>query len=528
MRAARLHQALASLYEDLLPASAKLSGEAEQAISRRVTRRWATRGIGAAVAAALAFVGTNAIVAATDGAHDAPAAASPTASDEPMPQLVRIPLGGGPEFDGLEDHPICGTPAPQAQPRDGGFTITAGIGPATDPWPNQSVDALTASVSFDGGDPGPTARGPLWIVLLRDGVVAGATALDMSQLRDATVPRAGDIGIESPAYSETFQCRKLSLRGPREYDLFPVDPGNYTAVAYTRIFATEESVALGQAVPEHLQLTESQKMPGGVYLPGSFDCAFLENYGVALRACLPDFVPGAVVDKNNQTVSVMYEPADGFEPFDVTLVSEPFDITLKSWRDDMDEDTVYVSNEDVTQFDSADQVVCGATVNDLAGFAPSGDARFGPTYGVTDVGIEAWLAPPVEGVNSTYDARVMPWFAPDGASVRLDAGAKVVYFRDGGSSNRGWPEYHVAGFAPLEMLGVIPYDRYQGPTNVQLRVGEPSMCPGTDEADGQIAASAVILGTWTVTPVNGPQIKRELLSPTDAWLPSTDQFNEGG
>lgn len=528
MRAAQLRQALASLYDDLHPASARLSGEAEREISRRLARRWVTRGVGLAVAGALAFVGANAVVSVTERADDARAAASPTASDASPLRLAQIPLGGGPEFDGLEDYPICGTAAPESHPSDRGFSITAGVGPATDPWPNQSVDALTASVAFDGDDPIPSARGPLWVVLLRDGQVAGAAALDMPRLRDVTAPRAGDLGIEYPTYSEMFRCRKLSLRGPREYDLFPVDPGQYTAVAYTRIFATEESVALGQALPQRFQLDESRELPGGVYLPGSFDCAFLENYGLAMRACLPDIVPGAVVDSGNQTVSVMYEPADGFEPFDVTLVSEPFDIGLTSWQDDMGDATVYVSDEDVRRFVSARDVVCGATVNDLSGFARTGDARFDNDLGVTEVSIEAWLAPLEEDANATVEARVMPWFAPDGSSVRLDAGARVVYFRNAEVSDGGWPQYQVAGFAPLDLLGVMPHDRYQGPTTVQLRVGEPTTCPGIDDEKGQLLGDAAILGTWTATPAQGPQIKRELLSPTGAWLPSTDQINEGG
>lgn len=518
MRAPRLRDAIASVYDDLHPASASLSGEAEQAISRRVTRRWATRGLGLAIAGALAFVGANAVVSVTERADDARAAASATASDGPPLRLAQIPLGGGSEFDGLEDYPICGHPAPEPHPEDAGFSLAASIGPTTDPWPNQSVTSIGARLSYKEGDEAPGSRGPLWIVLSRDGKVAGAMPLDDTRLTNPVGPGSEDIGTDYPAYSEAFQCRRLSLRGPREYDLFPVEPGDYEAVAYTRVFATEESVALGQVLPDNYQLAESRRLPGGVYRPGSFDCAYLETFETMVRACLPDVVPGAVVDTGAQTLSLGYDPSGTVDPFEVTLVSDPFDLTLTSWQSDGDDSTVRASRDDLTRFASGAQIVCGATVEDFSGFARMGDARFDAQTGPPEVSLFADLPALGQASTGLVGATVMPWFAPDGSSVRLDAGARLVYFRDA-PPDAGWAQYAVAGFATVEMVGVIPHDRYSGPTRVQLRVGEPELCPGVDSTDRDLRGDAAIWGTWTVTPAQGPQFKRELLTPTTGWLP---------
>ncbi len=170
-----------------------------------------------------------------------------------------------------------------------------------------------------------------------------------------------------------FACRKLSLRGPREYDLFPVEPG---------------------------------------------DCTVLESFDQMVRACLPDVVPGTQVDA---------------------------------------------------------------------------------------------LAHPS---TDTVQASVMPRVAPDRSSVRLDAGARVVYLRHKAATrDLGWGDFEVVGFAPIEMFGVIPYDRYSGPTSVLLHVDEAQRCPGVDGDAARFATDTAVLGTWTVTPPDGPQAKHELISP---------------
>ncbi len=522
MSAPRLRDALASLQREHSGAPVSLTREAERSIRRRVARRWAGGAAAVTAAGALAFAGGNALVSATNAAGAASSLApTPTASESPVPSVAHIPLAGGPEFTSINDYPICGQPAPQPQPSAQGFSIAASVGASVDSWPNQSVEALTASVKYEGDDPGTSTRGPVWVVLLRDGNIAGATQMGGTQLRASPTQDVGFSEVGFPAYSDMFACRKLSLRGPREYDLFPVDPGDYTAVAYTRVFATEESFALGQVLPERYQLDESLKQPGGVYLPGSFDCAVLETYGAMARACLPDVVTGAQVDKDRQIVSVMYDPSALPEPFDVTLVSEPFEVTLASWVDDqLAADDVYIDSGDLTRFASAADVVCGAVVNDYYGFDATGDSRFDFDSGRDDISIDAQFPALEEGGTHVVEARVMPWLAPDGSSVRLDAGALAAYMRfQGVSEVSGWPEYQVAGFAPLEMLGVIPHDRFRGPTSVQLRVGEPEWCPGI-ENDARLTSDTAVLGTWTVTPAEGPQTKHELLSGTGGWLPS--------
>lgn len=306
MSAPRLREALASLHRERRGASASLTREGERAIRGRVARRWGLGAVAVTAAGAAVLAGGTALVSAMSAADVASTvAASPTVSDSPVPSVAHIPLAGGPEFTSLNDYPSCGACAPQPDPNARGFSIAASVGPSRDPWPNRSVESLTASVSYDAGDPGPSTRGPLWVVLVTDGKVAGATQVDGAQLREAVTPNVGFPEFDIPAYSNMFACRKLSLRGPREYDLFPVEPGDYTAVAYTRIFATEESVALSQALPHRYRLDKAAKQPGGVYRPGSYDCRVLESSDVMVRACLPDVVTGAQVDNDRHIVSVM-------------------------------------------------------------------------------------------------------------------------------------------------------------------------------------------------------------------------------
>lgn len=528
MRAPRLRSGFADAYRQARRPSMALTAEAERAIRRRVTRRWTARSIAAAAAGAVLFVGANTLVAATSATDTVSSATpSPSASQGPLPRLATFPLDGGPEFQSLEDYPICGTPVPETPPSDEGFSISAGVRDAIDPWPNQNVAVLTAHVTSDDDVPRQASRGPLWVVLSRDGEVAGAVALAGTDIQRATTPNIGGANIEVPTYAEIFQCRKVSASGPREYDLVPVEPGTYTAVAYTRIFATEESVALGQTVPPWIQLAEDQKLPGGVYAPGSFDCGLLlDSYSIAVRACLPDIVPGAVVDESTQTVSMMYDP-EGFEmPFDTTLVSEPFDITLASWEDDSHNGSALVTYLDPTQFAKGSDVVCGAEVNDYQRLAPTQDAQVDGILAAENVSVEAML-PALELAEAvTVNATVMPWFAPDGSSVRLDAGARVVYFRNTGPSESGWPDYKVVGFAPVEMLGVIPHDRYRGPTEVQLHLGDPQVCPGIDDGGSRLTGTQAILGTWTVTPPDGPPMQRELLTSTSGPLGSSSYVIE--
>jgi hypothetical protein len=488
-----------------------------------VARRWGLATVAVTAAGALVFAGGTALVSALSAADAASSvAASPTLSDSPLPRIAHIPLTGGPEFTSLNDYPICGATAPQPQPSAHGFSIAASVGPTTNHWPGQSVEWLTVDVTYNDGDPGPSTRGPLWLVLEADGKVAGATQIDGTQLHEAVTPELGFAEFDVPAYSDMFACRKLSLRGPREYDLFPVQPGDYTLVAYTRIFATEESIALGQVLVGRYQLDEAAKQPGGIYRPGSYDCRVLEAFEQMVRACLPDVVTGALVDPDRQIVSVMYDPTEFPEPFDVTLVSEPIDVTLASWADERGQDgSVTFYSGDAIRFASATDVVCGAVVNDYSAFEATGESRFESDSGRDDVSIDIQVPSLASPSAGTVQALVMPWLAPDRSSVRLDAGARVVYLlRRAPTTDPGWDDFEVVGFAPVEMLGVIPYDRYLGPTNVQLRVGEAQRCPGVGDDDALLATDTAVLGTWTVTPPDGPQTKHELISTTSAWLPS--------
>jgi hypothetical protein len=61
---------------------------------------------------------------------------------------------------------------------------------------------------------------------------------------------------------------------------------------------------------------------------------------------------------------------------------------------------------------------------------------------------------------------------------------------------------------------------------VQLIVREPERCPGID--DGMLLdTDTAILGTWTITPPDGPETTKELISTTSAWLPTPGDSGPG-
>ncbi|MCB2412830.1 hypothetical protein LGT39_08225 [Demequina sp. TTPB684] len=523
MTSPRLREVLASLHHERLRAAPPLSQDAERAIGRRLARRWALRGVAFAAAGSLVVAGAAAWVTSSQASDaDAEATASPSPSETPVPTLARIPLGGGPEFTSIEDFPICGEPVPLPDADSQGFSLAVASAGAAEGWPTEDVGFLTASLSHATEDPDPAARGPLWILLVQDGRIAGATWIDASRVRDVLAQDSYSAEFVVPAASESFSCRKLSLRGPREYDLFPIEPGDYTAVAYTRVFATEESVALGQALPIGYEIREEAKAPGGVYLPGSYDCAVIQGSGIAVRGCFPDLVPGAQVDADSQTLSLLYDATGFTEAFDVTLVSEPLSVTLSSIADS---EPGYMDHYDnPTRFASASDVVCGAVVDDYQGLGEPQEVDHGYFFGWNDVIIDARL-PALEHLSEgTQEARVMPLLGPDGTTVRLEAGAQLVYFRPQTTDDEsGWIGYEVVGFAPVEILDEIVHDRYRGPVDVALQVGSPAPCPGVD---GGILLSqdAALLGTWTTVTHGGLESKHELMTPTMAYLPRADEI----
>jgi hypothetical protein len=438
---------------------------------------------------------------------EASVAPSPTLTDAPVMSVAQIPVGGGPEFTVLDDAYLCGDPAPAANPseQDLALTVEAGVVATMAP---ESTD-LEAQLTFEGTDDAGTATiGWLTLLLVRDGRIAGVMHYGENPGLAWDLQPGAERSFQVGPFTENFTCERRSAHAQHAFFESTVEPGEYDVMAVARVFSTEESVALGQALPSRYYLDEGQARPGGIYLPGSYDCVRLKEWGAMVRGCLPDVTSDAWMEDGLETVSVRYDASALVAPFYVTLASESLPVTLASWAEVQPDDGTYVEFEqDPVEFESVDQVVCGAVAADPAIFT------------LAPKGVEVWATlPALESLSAgTYQAEVMPWLAQDGSTVRLEAGARLAYARylePTSDQTSWWPTMEIVGFAPVSLSSVVNYDRYAGPSHAPLDVGEPEPCPPAGEDSIRRAAEALLVGTWVVTAPNGAETRHELVIPT--------------
>ncbi len=447
------------------------------------------------------------MVSATSAADAASSLApSPTVSDSPVSSVARIPLAGGPEFTQPDDAYICGDLAPGILPAERNLVVAVSADDGSVHMPSAAV-GLSMDLTYQGAsDAGTATVGEIALLLVRDGRIAGTIRNVDSQLDWPLIPGAS---IQSGAgvFADFFQCKRRSAEGQHKYFDTTVAPGDYQLVARARVFSTEESVALAQAVPPWYQLDESRREPGGIYAPGSYDCTRLEATATTVRGCLPNVAPAATLDNGRGSISVRYDPAALVAPFETTLVSKQVSVTLGAWKDT---EKGRIAQARLSQkslgFTSVDDVVCDATVNDLSLAADSNDG----------VEVQSRLPDISTLQTGTYGAEVMPWLAPNGSSVRLESGARLAYLlqRETTDADSPLPVYEVVGFAPVALEGVLPYDRYRGPTAVELTVGAPDLCPGAGNKSVRLSENPLLVGTWVVTAPNGTQTRHGVVSTT--------------
>ncbi len=438
-----------------------------------------------------------------------PVAASPTVSDSPVASVVRIPLAGGPEFAEPDDSFVCGDPAPGIMPTGSNLLVAISSNNGSLQMPSAAV-GLSIDLTYQGASNAGTATvREIALLLVREGRIAGTIRNVDSQL-DWPLKPGASITSGADVFADFFECKMRSAEGQHKYFETTVAPGDYQLVAVAHVFSTEESVALAQAVPPWYQLDESRKDPGGIYAPGSYDCARLEATATTVRGCLPNVAPTAALDNDRGSISVRYDPSALVAPFDTTLVSTQVSVTLASWKDTEEGRIAQAQlSQELRGFTSVDDVVCDATVNDLSQAADSNDG----------VEVQSRL-PDISALQiGTYGAEVMPWLAPNGSSVRLESGARLAYLlkRESPDEVSPLPVYEVVGFAPVALDGLLPYDRYRGPTAVELTVGAPELCPGAGNKSVRLSESPLLVGTWVVTAPNGTQTRHGVVSTTWPW-----------
>lgn len=328
MSAPQLRDALAALYRQQRGSSAPLSHAAQSAITRRVATRWLTAASAAVVMGVVGSVGWSAIMTASSGGG-----AGEPADAQVIPAVVHVPLHGGPQFEHRWGELECGDPVPPPQPEAPAQRLsidlsTSGVGvlaTASLTWHAPTPDSL-------GEGDAVIAAGAMQVVAVRDGVVEGMVILQDTRLGWQQYGQASTMTGHATLASDQFYCVSLDEQtGAYLYHDVVLDPGAYEVSAVTRVFATPESVALFQAMSESdlAMIDERFRRGGAAYDPGSRDCQALEAQRVTIRACLPDLIATAQLDREGETVRMLYDASALPQVFDVTLVSEPLEMVVE-------------------------------------------------------------------------------------------------------------------------------------------------------------------------------------------------------
>ncbi len=496
MSSGGLRDTFALLLRESHDRPATLSADAERAIRRRITARWAGR-IGALVV--VGTLGTAAVAGASGGGG----ADIATKSAIPTPTIgfaaATFPLAGGPEFVPASSGVKCGDPAPaphsvehglklEVKPSDSAVVGPLGGGEVALPSAKAVLSPVTNEVL------GTVSTSGIAILVVQDGIIKGVFDGDGTELKIA-LSSAKPADWPGLLVTERTHCSNGSRSEPSG-----VAPGTYQLVAIGSIFSTPESVALSQAMgsaPDvRLLDAETQTDPHAVYRPGSYDCHQLLTHGSVVRACLPDLTDNAVVDAKAGTVSVLYKTKGLVDEYATVLVSEPLTATLVSSA------TLAPSKRErwagISPFETLDSFTCGAIG---LGLAVGVDANFH---------VEASPQPgtlSTTQLGGTFPGTVYAPDAPDDSTVELLPGARLVFFRDYqlvSPQGRSFTNIStVVAWADVTAAGATTTDRYTGPQATMFTVDSATVCPGAESEVTGSGLHTALVGQWGVNPPDG-------------------------
>ena len=322
-----LHDAFALLLREHQSTNAPLSADAATAIRGRLAARWAS-----AMAAALVVGTLGAIaVAGTEATHTT---AAISASPIPTPSIsfatATFSLTGGPEFVSASAGFKCGEPAPAPRPVDRDLSLTLSEGTVFS-LGDQQLDARPTTVraavrQVTPADQGTIATSGIDFLVVKDGIVSGI--LDGTGVGLAQNVVGGAISIpQTHLITDGAFCPDGDGVTPAR-----LTSGTYQVVAIGRVFSTAESVALSQVLGDTINVMylnpNNRADPAALYLPSISNCTTARAWGSALRGCLPDITPNAVIDEAAGTVSVIYHTDELVHQFSTVLVSEPLTVEL--------------------------------------------------------------------------------------------------------------------------------------------------------------------------------------------------------
>ncbi len=495
MSPGKLRDTFALLLRENHGQPATLSADAERAIRRRLALRWTGR-IGALVV-------VGALWTAVAGAYGGGGADSVTKSPIPTPSIgfasASFPLAGGPEFVPASFGLKCGDAAPAPHVVEHGLklevtpTDSAAAGPlGADQAVLPSAQAVLSPVTYE--PLGTVSTSGVHILVVQGGIIKGVFDAEGTELRVA-LSRSKPADWPGLLVTERTHCPNESGSGPSG-----VTPGTYQLVAIGRIFSTPESVALSQALgsADNIQLVDSgtETDAHAVYLPGSYDCHQLLKFGSVLRACLPDLTDNAVVDATAGTVTMLYKTKGLVDEFSTVLVSDPLTATLVSSTSLGP--AAWVPWAGIRPFEALDSFTCG-------------EIGLGLAVGVTSkYHVDAMYEPitlSMKQTGATFPGAVFAADAPDGSTVELLPGARLVFLRDRrlvspeGMSTTSIST--VVAWADVTATGATTADRYAGPQGTMFTVDPATLCPGAEPETTDSVLHAALVGQWRVSAPDG-------------------------
>jgi len=481
---------------DAAQASSEVAGVARSR-RRRSGALFTTVTVVACVAVGAAGIGI-AQSGSTEPTPSFSASPSPVPSEDlSLPRATAtIPILGGPQYQGIDSLLECGAPAPAPTGTVEHFGVTIAEPAPLTIAPDALLTGQDASVetwiTYDSADTVPVAQLPVTLVLVKDGKVEGSFTADYSAQQYWTYSDLETFYGGSSLSPYGAFCPSVSTSVTDDGSWATLNPGEYQVVPMTRVWATPEAAALKYLYKKGINVVEyppRTQLPE--FLPGSWDCKQTLAYGLVPRVCLGDAMANAIVDTTAGTVTLPYDPDQLTKTLDVTLVGNPVALRVTGPVEPPDSIPFEVKPLDV-----ADPIECGTTFDYTTPEAPLLVSGTMPnTFGTGS------------GAYNAVNADILA-IVPGTGEVELEYGAKAWlvsgvapdynYFAPRAGNER------IVGSAEVSIAGgnTVEYDRYAGPTRVDLVFSNVQLCEDFNSELG--LDSAIIDGNISITPTGEP------------------------
>jgi len=465
------------------------------ATARRRRRRSSALLSGGVVVAALALVAAGIGASGGSGGSATQPSFSPLPSASPAEDLsvpiasATIPIDGGPGYDGVEALLECGAAAPEPTGTVDNFAVSFNssqpLAITADQLITGQTEFVQTTTTYSGTDTVPTALTPVYLLLVKDGVVQGSFLPDNSSAQFWTFDntQASESGGDLMPFGRF--CPEVGKEITPNSEWRVLEPGNYQVMPVVRVWADQEVAALRYLVKSGIEVFEyPPEVPSGYLTPGSWDCKQLSPAGPTTRACLGDVTGNAIVDVDAGTVTLPFEPSQLTRDVDVTLVGDPVDLTI----DEPITVPEFQSNQ-AKAVNVDDTLECGTTLDYVESAAP--------------VHISGSIYAMFKGGANSNNTQILT-DDPGSGTVTLGQGSKA-WVVGGSTVNYEYFEDHpgnleIIGVADVSIAGgnTVDYDRYSGPTRVDLVFRNVTWCDGSDPNSN--INSAIIDATVSVAP----------------------------